>query len=105
MSIWETPDEKKDEIIEKIFNLINRFDMMVPAVLVLETMKPLAWAGGALAHIFLSPFMLAFWSNGFSYIHTLQEPKNIEKLIKMIEDKHKRETKSQSDRSDKEKIP
>lgn len=98
MSIWESSEEKKEEIIQKTYNYIERFGMEMPAVLLLESVKPLLWVGGASARIFLGPFMLAFWDNGFDYIHTFEEMKNVEKLIKMIEDKQKKEReKSQQD--------
>lgn len=91
MSIWDPSEKKNEEIIQKTYNSIERFGMELPAILFLESVKPLLWVGGASARIFLGPFMLAFWDNGFTYIHTFEEMQNVEKLIKMIEDKHKKE--------------
>ena len=98
MGIQETSEKKKEEIIQKTYNYIERLGMELPAILFFESVKPLLWVGGATARIFLGPFMLAFWDNGFVYIHTFEERQNVEKLIKMIENKHKKEReKSQQD--------
>ena len=91
MSTWEPSEKKKEEIIQKTYNSIERFGMDLPAILFLESVKPLLYVGGASARIFLGPFMLAFWDNGFEYINTFEEMQNVEKLIKMIEDKQKKE--------------
>jgi hypothetical protein len=104
MGIREPSDIEKEEIIQKTYNFIERLGMELPAILFLESVKPLLWVGGATARIFLGPFMLAFWDNGFVYINTFEEMQNIEKLIKMIEDKHKKEReKSQQDNDGGEK--
>ena len=91
MSIWETPKEKQEEWIEKTFSLITRYDMDVPAVLLLESMKPLFWIGGQMSRVAAGPFMLAFWKEGFGLIHTFENRKNVEKLIKMLEAKNEKE--------------
>jgi hypothetical protein len=91
MDIWKTPEEKKEELIEKISKLVTRYEMEVPAVLILESIKPLAWVGGAFAHMALGPFMLAFWEGGFDWIHTFEDMDNIENLIRRLEEKNKEE--------------
>jgi len=93
MSIWETSKEEQEKIIEKVFGIIDRFDMGVPAVLLLESVKPLSQIGGAFAQMAIGPVFWAFWERGFDYIHTFEEMNNIEKLIKMIEEKHQEEVK------------
>lgn len=91
MDILSTSDERKGELIKKIYDIITQYDLDVPAVLLLETYKPLAQVGGALAQIMLGPVMLAFWEPGFDWIHTFEKMKNIERLIQMIEEKHEKE--------------
>ena len=103
MSIWETPKDKQEEWIEKAFNLITKYEMDVPAVLFLESMKPLFWFGGQMSRIAVAPFMLAFWNDGFGLIHTFENRKNIEKLIKKIEEKNQRE-REEKDRKKAERI-
>lgn len=63
--------------------------MDVPAVLFLETIKPLAWVGGGLFRIALTPYMMFFWKEGYRVIDTFEQRRNIEKLIKMIEEENK----------------
>lgn len=91
MIVKESSEKQKEEIIQKTYNYIERLGLELPAVLFFESVKPLLWVGGATARIFLGPFMLAFWDNGFVYINTFEERQNVEKLIKMIEDKQKKE--------------
>ena len=91
MSIWETPEEKQDEWIEKAFKMITEYEMDVPAVLLLESMKPLFWIGGQMSRVAAGPFMLAFWKDGFGLVHTFENKKNVEKLIKMLEAKNEKE--------------
>ncbi len=98
MSVKESSEQQKNEIIQKTYNYIERLGLGLPAILFFESVKPLLWVGGATARIFAGPFMLAFWDDGFAYINTFEERQNVEKLIKMIENKHKKEReKSQQD--------
>lgn len=91
MSIWETPEDKQEEWIEKTFKIITQHEMDVPAVLFLESMKPLFWIGGQMSRVVAGPFMLAFWKDGFGLMHTFENRKNVEKLIKMLEAKNEKE--------------
>jgi len=70
--------------------MLAKYDMGGPAVLLLETMKPLIWIGGGIARIALSPYMMLFWKDGYRLIDTFERRSNIEKLIKMIEDEHEK---------------
>jgi hypothetical protein len=103
MSIWETPKEKQEEWIEKTFNLITKYEMEVPAVMFLESMKSLFWVGGQMSRVAAGPFLLAFWQDGFGLMHTFENRKNVEKLIKKIEEKHQRE-REEKERQKAEKI-
>lgn len=90
MVIWDTSKEEEEEFIKKAHELIAKYEMEVPAVLLLESIKPLVWVGGGLFRIAMSPFMF-FWKDGHSLIDTFEKRKNIEKLIKMLEEKQKEE--------------
>jgi hypothetical protein len=103
--MYETPKEKQEEWIEKAFNLITKYEMNIPAVLLLESMKPLYFYGGQMSRIVVGPFMHAFWKDGFGLIDTFENRKNIEKLIKKIEEQHQREReKKDREKADKIKI-
>lgn len=89
--MYETSKDKQEEWIEKAFNLITKYEANLPAVLLLESMKPLFFYGGQFSRVLAGPFMLAFWEEGFGLIDTFENRKNIEKLIKKLEEQHQRE--------------
>ncbi len=91
MVFWDTSKEKEEELIRKAFGLITKYEMEIPAVLFLQTIKPLLWVGGEVSRIVLTPLMIFFWDEGHALIDTFESRKNIEKLIKMLEEKHKKE--------------
>jgi hypothetical protein len=93
MSIWSTDEEEQDAIIKKVFGYITKYEMDIPAVMLFESIKPLAKVGGAFLQMAIGPLFLAFWERGYDYIHTFEEMNNLEKLIKMIEEKHEKEEK------------
>jgi len=101
--MYETPKDKQEEWIEKAFNLITKYEMDIPAVLFLESMRPLFFYGGQFSRILVGPFMLAFWKDGFSLIDTFENRKNVEKLIKKLEEKYQRE-REKKDRKKSDKI-
>ena len=91
MVLWDTSMEEEDELVKKAYELIAKYEMEVPAVLLLESIKPLVWVGGGLARIALSPFMMLFWNEGHAMIDTFEKRRNIERLIKMLEGRQKKE--------------
>lgn len=98
VNIWATDEEEQEAIIKKMFGWITKYEMDIPAVMLLESIKPLAQVGGALAQMAIGPVFLAFWEKGFDYIHTFEEMNNIEKLIRMIEEKHEEEKKAEAEK-------
>lgn len=91
MVFWDTSKEEEDELVKKAYEMISKYEMEVPAVLLLESIKPLAFVGGGLLRISLSPFMMLFWNKGQALIDTFEKRRNIEKLIKMLEGRYKDE--------------
>lgn len=92
--IWRlSTEEEMDAMIEKIAKLVDKYDMESTAILVFESIKPLAPIGGPLSRVFVSPWLHLVGVNTRHVINTLEEPKNIEKLIRRIEEieKEKRE--------------
>ncbi len=87
---WEAPisDEDRDKILTKIACEIKRRGLETPAILFLESHRPLAPLGGQLAVMF-SPFLGIFFAGGAfdlqKYTSLLRDPKNVNLLIKMIE--------------------
>lgn len=82
----ELTDEEADELIEKAASEIERRKLEVPAVVLLETHKPLAFIGsqGAIAFApFVAPFLGFDFVNNYSRLFAKRE--NIEKLLDRIE--------------------
>ena len=82
----ELTQEREKELIEKISNYIVDNHMETPAILFLESMKPLAYIGGQMAILYLTPFLdiLDKWSE--EGIALFQKRENIELILKKIEE-------------------
>ena len=101
----EELNEKEELLIEKIANKVLDFGFEVPAVLFLETFKPMYYLWGQMGRMFLWPFLYLFGVDrgGETLFSVLEDRSKMEKLIKKIEKKHdesKRE--KEKDISDKE---
>ncbi len=63
--------------------------MEMPAIMALESFKPLMYVGGELTRLTLSPFFPIFGSNvdiwGQKLIYVFEEKKNVDKLIRLLE--------------------
>jgi hypothetical protein len=87
---WKNSTDKEvDETIEKIVDLIMEYKMETPALLVLPSVKPLSVMGGPLSRVFVAPWFHMIGINTRHFINTLEEPKNIERILKRIEEKEK----------------
>ncbi len=83
-------DEEVEETLDKIVNWIFEKKLETPALLVFPTIKPLTLMGGGLSRIFIAPWLHFIGFNSRHYINSLEQPKNIEKLIEKIENKMKK---------------
>ena len=86
--LWKPrTDEEINAIVEKTADAILRYDMVEPAMLFFESIKPLSYMGGkmvATGLAFLIPLI------GYSlddFFVAFQESSNIDKLLKIIETK------------------
>jgi len=64
--------------------------MDAPAILMLESSKPLVFIGGQMGRFFISPFLPILGDNagrgGEKFFTVFEKRENVEKLIKMLED-------------------
>ena len=60
--------------------------MDLVAILVLESMKPLASVGGQFARYVVAPFIPFIGDKSLPYLATFQNKENVEKLLKEIEE-------------------
>lgn len=104
--IWRlSTEEEMDAMIEKIANLIIKYGLETPAILFFETIRPLSLMGGSLARVFVAPWFHLVGLNTRNVINTLEEPKNIEKLLKLIEERTAEEEKEKKKEKEKENKP
>ena len=87
--IVELSDEEIDEVILETAKRIRRYGMEMPAIMALESFKPLMYVGGGLTRLTLAPFFPFFGSNvdlwGQKLITVFEEKKNVDKLILLLE--------------------
>lgn len=86
----ELPEEEVDRILQVVAKRIHAFGMDLVAILTLETMKPLSNVGGELSRMLLSPILPALGPDynlmGDKLIYIFENRKNVEKLIKILEE-------------------
>ena len=81
-----TPEEDA-RIIDRISEEVVNRDLDAPAIMFLESIKPLAFIGSQLGLTFVAPFLMVFWEFGVDYIKFFEKRDNVEKLLKTIEEK------------------
>ena len=89
---WDevTPDEE-DDLIRQMAEMILKYDMDTAAILMLQSFKPLASFGGQVGRFFLGPLLPFMGEREDALIQTFEKRENVEKLIKILEDKRKQE--------------
>ena len=89
----DVSDEEEDEIIDRTALLIHRTGMDVAAILALESAKPLAYVGGQMGRMVLSPFLMvlggALNELGEKLFTVFEKSENVEKLVQRLEDLNK----------------
>ena len=83
------PEEEVDAIILEAAKRIKKYGMEMPAIMTLESLKPLVYVGGELTRLTLSPFFPVMGSAmdmwGEKLIDVFEERENIDKLILLLE--------------------
>lgn len=91
----EVTPEEEEEMIRKIAEKVHNYGMDVAAVLFLESVKPLAYIGGQMGRVFVSPFLPAFGESistgGEKFLTIFEKRDNVEKLLNRIEELTKEE--------------
>ena len=86
----EVTSEDENEMIGKIAQKIHEYELIVPAILVFASIKPIAFIGSQMGRFFISPFLPAFGKNidlsGEKFLQIFEKHENIEKLIKAVEE-------------------
>jgi hypothetical protein len=96
----DVPPEEEDELIKKIAEKIHRSGMEVPAILLLETVKPLTNIGSQMGRFFFSPFLPLFGDEigltGEKLMRLFENRENVEKILKHLETLSNNEEKNQT---------
>lgn len=86
-------EEEEEELIEKVAEKIHEYEMETPAILYLESFKPLAYIGGQMGRLFVSPYLPALSKElgikGEKILRVFEKRENVEKLIELLEEKSK----------------
>jgi hypothetical protein len=90
---------RDEEYIEKVAQYISKKGMETPAIMLLHTFKPLAFMTAELASFFLAPFLILIGEESFKIIDVFEKTKNLEKLIKKIEEKSQKKEKKEGFKS------
>jgi len=81
-----TPEEI-DKIIERAADYIIKYELDVPADLLLETYKPFAYVGGRLGGAGLAFLIPIIGYSVDDYMVAFNDPENVDKLLKLVHNK------------------
>jgi len=85
--------EKELELIEKVAKKIVDLELEGPVIMLLQTLKPVAWLSGELAYFYFAPFLPLLDNRGYDFIDTFEKRENVERLMKRVEKLYKEKTK------------
>lgn len=85
---YELSPERKQELIDKIAKEIVKRGLETPAIMFLETFKPLSWIGAELSIVYVMPFVKAYIESPIvdEIVALFHDRDAVEKLIKRIEE-------------------
>ena len=91
----EVNPEDEEEWIRKAAERIHKYRMEMPAILLLESVKPLVYIGGQMGRFFISPYLTIFSYDillrSEKFFTIFEKRENVEKLIQQLEKKAKGE--------------
>ncbi len=99
MAITKSDSSAKEiELIDNVARKIIDSEMEIPALWLLEIIKPICFIGGELSYFYLAPFLPFLEDKGYTFLDTFEKRKNIERLIKTVErlDKEKAKEKKKT---------
>ena len=81
--------EEEEKFIGRITKFIFDRNLEIAALLTLNTIKPLVYIGGEFTRLILAPYVLFTVEDTEKYINFLQNRRNIDSLIEVINKKIK----------------
>jgi hypothetical protein len=102
----EMTEEEVDEILDKAAEKINKYGMDTVAILALESVKPLAYVGGEMSRMMISPFLAALGPDtdklGEKLIYVFEDRRNLEKLIERLEEIERKKDREKAKKKEEE---
>jgi len=83
-------EEGKNQLIETITRKIVEHGLIAPAIIFLESVKPLAKVGGYTLILFSAPVLGLFGINGYELVGFFSDRQNLEQLMKRLEEAAKK---------------
>jgi hypothetical protein len=83
----EPSPEEVDKMIEEVADKIFDYNMDLVAILMLETLKPLSSVYAPMGRFMVAPFLPVVGEASGRYLAAFQDKQNVEKLIRLLEDK------------------
>ena len=88
-SFDELTEEEETQIIEKIAETIKQYKMEGPAIILLETSKPVSFIGSQLGRVYLAPILPLLKEElgipGEKILLVFEKRENIERLLQLVE--------------------
>jgi len=86
--VFELSPERKQELIDRIAKEIVKRGLETPAIMFLETFKPLSWVGAELSIVYVMPFVKAYIDSPIvdEIVALFHDREAVEQLIKRIEE-------------------
>lgn len=92
--MWKDISSKREEdIVEKIAETLAKYDMEVPGLLALWTIRPLSNVG---ANLFRLLFGVYLPTSSNDYLAVFENRENVDKIIKRVEELHDQKKKKSS---------
>lgn len=82
-------EERKREMIDRIARRVVNAGMVAPAIIFLESIKPVAKVGSYTLILFSAPILGIFGINGYELVGLFSDRRNIERLTRRIEELQK----------------
>jgi len=99
--------QEEEEMIRKAADKICEHGMDLPAVLFLQSFKPLAYVGGQLGRFMVFPFLYVLGGSitqgAEKFFMIFENRNNLEKLIKLVEENTEKKDLAKNKKGDSEK--
>ncbi len=100
--------EEEDKFIKNVAERIHKYGLETPAIIFLESTKPLMYIGGEMGRFFLSPFtpMLGedFDTKSMKFILTFEKRENIQRLLTILREAEEKRDNKKSEEKENESI-